>query len=185
MRGVDWGRNARPLMKSFFSFLDKIAYWLAAICVGGMLTCVTIQVIARHTSLSVNWTTELSQYFFLWSTTFASYIAARRGKLIGVEMIQRKMPSPIRKLMRFISWGSAAFFYGLVVYFCFGQLPRLLVQKTPMLKWSMGMIYIIMMVGLSMLTVYCLWLAFQAFSSDTDSAGTGSGGSAADSKGVR
>nr|MBQ6740194.1 TRAP transporter small permease subunit [Synergistaceae bacterium] len=78
--------------EKFFSFLDVIAYWLAAICVGGMLGCVTLQVIARHTTLSVNWTTELSQYFFLWSTTFASYIAARRGKLIGVEMIQRAMP---------------------------------------------------------------------------------------------
>lgn len=146
----------------FFEILDKITYWLAAICVGGMLACVTIQVVARHTSLSVNWTTELSQYFFLWSTTFASYIAARRGKLIGVEMLQRKMPSSIRRVMRFISWGSAALFYGLVVYYCFGQLPRLLIQKTPMLKWSMGMIYIIMMIGLSMLTFYCVYCAFQA-----------------------
>ena len=152
--------------EKFFKFIDVIAYWLAAICVCGMLTCVTIQVIARHTSLSVNWTTELSQYFFLWSTTFASYIAARRGKLIGVELIQKKMPLNVRRVMKFISWATAAFFYGLVIYYCFGQLPTLIVQKTPMLNWSMGMIYIIMMVGLAMLTLYCVYLAIKGLVED-------------------
>ena len=152
--------------EKFFAFLDKIVYWLAAICVGGMLTCVTIQVIARHTSLSINWTTELSQYFFLWSTTFASYIAARRGKLIGVELIQKQMPHAARRVMKFISWGAAAFFYGLVIYYCVGQLPTLMVQLTPMLKWSMGMIYIIMMLGLAMLTLYCAYLAVKGLLED-------------------
>ena len=152
--------------EKFFQFIEKIAYWLAAICVCGMLVCVTIQVVARHTSLSVNWTTELSQYFFLWSTPFASYIAARRGKLIGVELIQKKMPLNVRRVMKFISWASAAFFYGLVIYYCFGQLPALIVQRTPMLRWSMGMIYIIMMVGLVMLTLYCVFLAIKGLIED-------------------
>ena len=66
--------------EKFFKVLDKITYALAAICVGGMLVCVFLQVVARIFQFSINWTTEMSQYFFLWSTTFASYIAARRGK---------------------------------------------------------------------------------------------------------
>ena len=68
--------------------------------------------------------------------------------------------------MRFISWAAAAFFYGLVIYYCFGQLPTLMKQLTPMLKWSMGMIYIIMMVGLAMLTVYCAFLAIKGLIED-------------------
>jgi len=143
----------------FFIFLDKIAYWLAAVSVGGMLLCVTIQVFARHSPLSVNWTTELSQYCFLWSTTFASYIAARRGKLIGVELVQKKMPALIRRVMKCVSWLCAVIFYGLVIYYCCLQLPTLMVQVTPMMKWSMGLIYIIMMIGLGMLTLYCCYLA--------------------------
>lgn len=147
---------------AFFSVLDKIAYVLAAASVGGMLLCVTIQVVARHSPLSINWTTELSQYFFLWSTTFASYIAARRGKLIGVELVQKQMPEAVRKIMKLISWASAAVFYGLVIYYCFVQLPTLMRQMTPMLKWSMGVIYIIMMIGLTMLTLYCVYLAIRS-----------------------
>ena len=150
----------------FFDILDRVAYVLAAASVGGMLLCVTIQVFARHSPLSVTWTTELSQYCFLWSTTFASYIAARRGKLIGVELLQKKVPGPARRIMKFISWMGAVVFYGLVIYYCLVQLPTLMVQLTPMLKWSMGLIYIIMMLGLAMLTIYCLYLAILSLITD-------------------
>lgn len=143
----------------FFQWVDKLAYLCAAVSIGGMLACVTIQVFARHSPLSINWTTELSQYCFLWSTSFASYIAARRNKLIGVELVQKKMPAMVRRVMKFISWSCAVLFYGMVIYYCCLQLPTLLLQRTPMLKWSMGMIYIIMMLGLGMLTVYCGYLA--------------------------
>ena len=87
-----------------FKLLDKLAFAGAAVSVGGMLFCVTLQVVARMTALSANWTTELSQYFFLWGTTFASYIAARRGKLIGVELIQNSVAAPIKRGMKFLSW---------------------------------------------------------------------------------
>lgn len=112
----------------FFKWMDHVAFFCAALSVAGMLFCVTLQVIARKTALSANWTTELSQYCFLWSTTFASYIAARRGKLIGVELIQAMMPSLLKRIMRFLSWGTCAFFYGLVIYFCAVQLPSLMPQ---------------------------------------------------------
>ena len=149
-------------IEKLFVVLDKIAYALAAVSVAGMLACVTIQVLARHTTLSINWTTELSQYCFLWSTTFASYIAARRGKLIGVELVQKAMPMPIRRCMRFLSWVAAAFFYSLVIYYGAGQIPSLMVQLTPMLKWPMGLIYIIMMLGLLMVVLYAIFLAVKS-----------------------
>lgn len=149
-------------MKEFeklFKLLDKLAFFGAAVSVGGMLFCVTLQVVARMTALSANWTTELSQYCFLWGTTFASYIAARRGKLIGVELIQNMMAAPVKRAMKFLSWGACGFFYGLVIYYCFAQLPRLMGQTTPILKWSMGLIYIIMMIGLCFLTLYSVYMA--------------------------
>lgn len=149
-----------------FQIVDKIAYWLAAASVGSMLTCVTIQVLARRSPLSVNWTTELTQYCFLWSTCFASYIAARRGKLIGVELVQKKMPGPVRRVMKCVSWTCAVIFYGMVIYYCFRELPTLIAQRTPMLGWSMGLIYIIMMMGLGMLTLYCLYLAVMSLITD-------------------
>ena len=156
----------KEAVESFFKALDTIAFFLAAIAVTGMLSCVTLQVIARHTALSINWTTELSQYCFLWTTTFASYIAARRGKLIGVELLQKQMPKPVRRIMKLISWAAAAFFYSMVIYYGIDQLPKLLKQLTPMLKWPMGLIYIIMMVGLAMLVLFSLYLAVKSLIED-------------------
>ena len=63
--------------------------------------------------------------------------------------------------MKFLSWATCAFFYGLVVYYCFVQLPQLMGQTTPILKWSMGIIYIVMMVGIFMLTVYSVYMALE------------------------
>ena len=121
-----------------FKVLDKISFILSALCVGGMLICVFLQVVARFFQFSINWTTEMSQYFFLWSTTFASYVAARRGKLIGVELVQKKFPWPVQRVLRFAAYGAAAWFYILVDHYCAIQLPKLMVQTTPVLKWSMG-----------------------------------------------
>lgn len=143
----------------FFKLLDKVAFVCAAVSVGGMLFCVTLQVIARMTALSANWTTELSQYCFLWGTTFASYIAARRGKLIGVELIQNQMPAPVKRTMKFLSWGFCSLFFGMVVYHCFVQLPQLMKQTTPILKWPMGMIYIVMILGIGFLTIFSAYTA--------------------------
>jgi len=145
--------------EKFFKVLDKAGYALTALCVGGMLFCVFLQVVSRTFNLSINWTTELSQYFFLWSTTFATYVAARRGKMIGVELVQKKMPPIVQRVMKFIAWSCAAFFYGFVIYHCSVNLPKLWGTQTPILKWSMGMIYLVMLIGLVMVTLYSAYLA--------------------------
>lgn len=145
--------------EKFFKILDKVAFPLTAISVGGMLLCVFLQVIARTLRIYIAWTTELSQYFFLWATCFASYIAARRGKLIDIDLLQKKMPDPVRRVMKFVSWGAGAYFYGMVIYYCAIQLPTLMKQTTPILKWPMGLIYIVMMAGLAMLCAYFIYVA--------------------------
>ena len=47
-------------------------------------------------------------------------------------------------------------------YYCAIQLPRLMAQFTPILKWPMGIIYIIMMIGLLLLTLYSFYLSLSA-----------------------
>lgn len=154
------------LAEKFFKFLDKICFALTALCVGGMLFCVFLQVVSRVFNLSINWTTELSQYFFLWSTTFATYIAARRGKMIGVELIRKNMPPFLQRVMKCFAWGCSAFFYGFVIYHCADNLPRLWSTQTPILKWSMGMIYLVMLCGLAMVTLYSAYLSIDGLLTD-------------------
>lgn len=145
--------------EKFFKLLDKLMDALITITVAGLLLCTFGQVAVRIFRLSLSWTTELSQYFFLWSTVFAGYAAARRGKLIGVELIQNMMPNAVRRIMKAISWGAAAIFYLLVFYYCWAQLPQLMTQTTPILKWPMGIIYAVMMFGMICMDIYFIYLA--------------------------
>lgn len=39
-------------------------------------------------------------------------------------------------------------------------MPSLMRQTTPVLKWSIGVIYIIMLIGIGFLTLYLVYLAF-------------------------
>ena len=78
---------------------------------------------------------------------------------IGVELIQNMMPKGVRKVMQFISWAACCVFYALVIYYCAIQLPSLMRQVTPILKWPMGVIYVVMLLGLIMLTIYSAYLA--------------------------
>ena len=145
--------------EKIFKVLDKITYALSAFCVGGMLICVFLQVVARLCEFSINWTTEMSQYFFLWTTTFVSYIAARRGKMLGVEIVRKMFPEFIQRILKFIAWMAGASFYVVVDYYCAIKLPQLMSQTTPVLKWSMGLVYLIMMIGLGLLVLYFVYLA--------------------------
>lgn len=144
--------------EKFFRMLDKLVNVLITIMVGGLLMCTFLQVAVRIFRISLSWTTELSQYFFLWSSVYAGYAAARRGKLIGVELVQNVMPPLARKLMKALSWGTATIFYLLVLYYCGAQLPQLMTQTTPILKWPMGMIYGVMMFGILCMDVYFIYL---------------------------
>ena len=147
-------------IENIWKALDKPISYLAGFCIASMLICVFLQVVARTFRFSINWTTEMSQYFFLWSTTFGCYAIARKGKMLGVELVRKFFPIPIQRTLKFISYMAAAAFYFIAIYFCILRMPSLMRQTTPVLKWSIGVIYIIMLIGIGFLTFYFVYLAF-------------------------
>jgi TRAP-type C4-dicarboxylate transport system permease small subunit len=76
-------------------------------------------------------------------------------------MLQNALPSVVRRVMKFLSWGLAAFYYGLVFVYCVGLWPKLMMQDTPMLKIPMAFVYLGMMVGLVMMALYYAFFAVQ------------------------
>lgn len=59
-------------------------------------------------------------------------------------------------LLPMVQLHGSIFWWIITVRFSF---PKLMVQTTPVLKWSMGMIYIIMMIGLGLLSLYFVYVA--------------------------
>ena len=68
----------------------------------------------------------------------------------ALNWFRKKIPVAGTACVALCLHDAAAWFYILVDHYCAIQLPKLMVQTTPVLKWSMGMIYIIMMIGLGL-----------------------------------
>jgi len=147
-------------MKKIFELLDRIFYALSAVLLGGMVIIIFLQVITRLMQISLTWTTEITQYMFVWVTFIGGYIGARKGRHIGVEFFQNMFPAPIKKGMSFVAWSLASFYYGLVLYYCINLWPKLGMQLTPILKWPMNIVYSGMMIGLLSMSLYFLYFAF-------------------------
>lgn len=147
------------MFNKIFNFLDKLCYWVSAGLIGGMVIIIFMQVITRMMNISLPWTTEITQYMFVWATFIAGYLGARKGMHIGVEVITNMLPEKVRRVVMFISWSLASFFYGLVLYYCVKLWPKLGMQTTPILKWKMNWVYSGMMFGLLCLSAYFLYYA--------------------------
>ena len=148
-------------IEKFFKLLDPVFNALSAIILAGMVLCIVAQVVFRWFGVSIPWSVEMSQYLFVWMTFIAGYAGARRQQHIGLDMLQNALPSAVRRVMKFLSWGLAAFYYGLVFVYCVGLWPKLMMQDTPMLKIPMAFVYLGMMIGLVMMALYYAFFAVQ------------------------
>jgi TRAP-type C4-dicarboxylate transport system permease small subunit len=149
------------MIERFFKILDKVFNVLSAFLLGSMVIIIFLQVITRMLEISWSWTTEITQYFFVWVTFIAAYLGARKGRHIGVEIIQNRVPRVIGKGMSSLSSFIAASFYGLVFFYCIKLWSKFGVQSTPLLKWPMNFVYSGMMIGLASMSLYYAYLAFK------------------------
>lgn len=153
-------------MKAFENILkklDKVFEFGSLIILAVMVISITLQVIFRTFNRPLSWSVELSQYLFIWLTFIAGYVGARRGQHIGVEYFHTRSPKPIGNLLKFLSNFLAALYFGVVLYYCVNLWPKLMMQKTAMLKLPMAFVYLGMMIGLFMMTIYYLYLAINIF----------------------
>lgn len=156
------------MIEKFFKVLDKIFHILSALLLGAMVLIIFFQVVTRMLQISWSWTTELTQYFFVWVTFIAAYLGARKGRHIGVEIIQDRMPNFMGKIMASLSWLIASAFYGIVLFYCMKLWPKLGVQLSPILKWPMNFVYSGMMLGLVSMSLYYAYYAVTVFVGNTN-----------------
>lgn len=146
-------------IEKLFAKLDPFFNMFSALILAGMVLVIVLQVVLRWFNISLAWTVEAAQYLFVWMTFVAGYAGARKNQHIGVEMIQDALPPIVGRIMKFLSWGIAAFYFGLVFVYCCSSWPKLMMQSSPMLKVPMAFVYFGMMIGLFMMT---LWYIFYA-----------------------
>jgi TRAP-type C4-dicarboxylate transport system permease small subunit len=155
----DYMKNIENIIKK----LDKVFELASVIILSIMVLSITLQVVFRILDKPLAWSVELSQYLFVWLTFIAGYVGARRGQHIGVEYFHTRTPKPIGNFLKFISNLLPAVYFGVIFYFCVSLWPKLMAQRTAMLKVPMAMVYLGMMIGLFMLAIYYLYLALNVY----------------------
>lgn len=156
-------------MKAFENILkklDRIFEFASLIILAVMVISITLQVIFRTFNRPLAWSVELSQYLFIWLTFIAGYVGARRGQHIGVEYLHSRSPKLIGKILKFLSNFLPTVYFGIVFYYCVNLWPKLMMQRTAMLKIPMAIVYLGMMIGLFMMAIYYFYLAIKVIKDD-------------------
>lgn len=158
MRG-DLMKNIEKIFKK----LDKVFEFGSALILLVMVVSITLQVVFRTLNRPLAWSVELSQFLFVWLTFIAGYVAARRGQHIGVEFFHHRTPKPIGNFLKFISNLLPSIYFGVIFYYCVALWPKLMSQRTPVLHVPMAMVYLGMMIGLFMMSIFYLYLALKVY----------------------
>jgi len=134
--------------------------WVLVLLLGLMAVLVIVNVIARYVFLSsFTWVEEASRYLMIWAAFLGLGPALRIGGHIAVESLPNALPPAGARLLRvglalvMAACLTAMSWLGLQ-YALFGW-----EQESPILGWSLGLIYLAVPVGSALALVHLATVA--------------------------
>ena len=105
-----------------FSFIDKVIgiinRYIAAIGISGGVALAFGNVIARYVfDSSLTWASELTVYFFLWSTFFGAAYCFKQDAHIGINIVLEKVSHDTAKMLMLVSHTITFIFLFAVAYY--------------------------------------------------------------------
>ncbi len=108
----------------------------------GIVTTVTIQIVARLFWASAPaWTEEASRFFFIFSVAFAAGPALREGVFVRVDLLARMLPARGAALLEALVHLLAGCLMGVVAFFSMNFIGLGLDQRSPGLQISMAFVH--------------------------------------------
>jgi TRAP-type C4-dicarboxylate transport system permease small subunit len=140
-----------------FLFLNRLvcAALLAASC-----TLVFGNVVLRYGfGLSLAWAEEVSRYMMIWLSFLAAGLALREGAHIAVETLPDSLPRALAIPVRAVAVSLVAGFLALMLWFGWHYAQFAMMQRTPVLRLPVGMIYLAIPIGMGLMLVHLLLVA--------------------------
>lgn len=167
----------RAAPPGFVRLMDRVNHLLTLACgaaLGVMVLSVALGVLARfvftHTShrISVPWTEEVSRYLMIWTVFLGGAVAARSGKLIGVEFVVQALAPRLGRAVKYLSLGLGLVFYALLCvvgwqWVEFGQS-----QTSPVLELPLVVINLAMVAGGAVMALNTVALVLAAHATGKD-----------------
>lgn len=150
-------------IEAVFKKIDIFFKWMSALILGGMTIAIFMQVVFRYVFKSpLTWSEELARFLFIWMAFIASYVGARQGKHIGVEVLQNVLPSIAGALLKCLANLICTVFFFVVAYFTMDAWPKLMTQISPALGFPMAFVYLGMLLGSVFMGIWYFVLAVKA-----------------------
>jgi TRAP-type C4-dicarboxylate transport system permease small subunit len=140
-----------------FLFVNRLAcgLLLAASC-----TLVFANVVLRYGfGVSLAWAEEVSRYMMIWLALLASGLALREGAHIAVETLPDSLPRALAVPLRGLAVLLVAGFLALMLWLGWYYAQFAMMQRTPVLRLPVGMIYLAIPIGMGLMLLHLLLIA--------------------------
>ena len=146
-------------MEAFDRVLLRLNRWLLIVILAAMALMVFANVVLRFlTDHSILWVEEVSRYLMIWLTFLGAGLVLRYGGHIGIDALQDAYPRAapaIRAVIFVLLLG----FFGFMVWIGIRYTMRTWAQTTPVMEIPVGIVYLAMPIGFSLLIVHLLLMA--------------------------
>jgi len=147
-------------LKRFLKFLDEHAEEIAlVILMACMSVIIGVQVFMRYVmKSSLSWSEEIARYMFIWLIYIGISYGVKTDRHINVDAVRRILPKKINAIVSAISDLIFLLFSIIVVAAGMKVATKIFMsgQRTPALQIPMGLIYMAVPVGFTLVTIRLL-----------------------------
>ena len=146
-------------MEAFDRALLALNRWLIIVILAAMALMVFANVVLRFlTDHSILWVEEVSRYLMIWLTFLGAGLVLRYGGHIGIDALQDAFPRVAPYIRAFI-FALLLGFFVFMVWVGIRYTLRTWAQTTPVMEIPVGIVYLAMPIGFSLLIVHLLLMA--------------------------
>ena len=149
--------QARIVLNVGGGYAVKIATWVVACVMGGMVISILLAIISRFIiKIPIPWTEELSRYLMIWMAFIAGGLGLKRGVHVGINFVVQRIPEKASKWVRLITNIALLIFFLVLIIEGFHLTILVAGQMSPVLRVSMAWVYSSLPVGATLFTFFVI-----------------------------
>jgi TRAP-type transport system small permease protein len=149
------------LMERGIATVCHVVLWLSTSVIFVILVANTV--LRYATGSSLQWANEVPELLFPWLVMSGVVLAALHGAHIATTFMVEALPAAKRRWIALLSWSVVAALYATLAVATFRMLDIAHDEKSPILQLPGSITYACVMVGMALLSLLALQLAWRAW----------------------
>ena len=138
----------------------RLNRWVLIALIAAMAVLVFANVVARYLlNFSVIWVEELTRYMMVWVGFLGSGLVLRLGAHVAVDALQDVLPAPAARSLRAAIVLVLAVTFAAMLWLGIRYVAFAWDQRTAVLDWSTGAVYLAIPIGAALMLVHLLFIA--------------------------